>query len=138
MKSGTNQYHGSAYDYMANEALNAGTPNTQQAGNPNEHIRNHQRRTDYGFTLGGPVRIPKIYDGQNRTFFFFSFEQYRETIVTYGGSVNGASTGIKTVPTLAMRDGDFSGVLGTRPSARISSATSFTTTKSSTPAPPRR
>ena len=115
MKSGTNQYHESAYDYMANEVLNAGTPNTQQVGNPNQHIRNRQRRTDYGFTLGGPVRIPKIYDGHDRTFFFFSFEQYRETIVTYGGAVNGASTGIKTVPTAAMRDGDFSAVLGTTP-----------------------
>ncbi|MBV8843372.1 MAG: TonB-dependent receptor [Bryobacterales bacterium] len=109
MKSGTNQYHGSAYDYMANEAFNAGTPNTQKPGSPNEHIRNRQRRNDYGFTLGGPVRIPKLFNGRDKTFFFFNFEQYRETIVTYGGT----AAGIKTVPTPAIRNGDFSAVLGT-------------------------
>jgi hypothetical protein len=56
MKSGSNQFHGSAYDYFVNEALNAGTPFTN-----NGHgglIRPVQRRNDYGFTLSGPVRIP--------------------------------------------------------------------------------
>jgi hypothetical protein len=105
MKSGTNQLHGSVYDYFDNEALNAGTPftdagttNSQKAG---QHIRNVVRRNDYGFTLGGPVFVPKVYDGRDKTFFFFNFEQFRE-----GQQIR---TGIMTVPTAAYRNGDFSG-----------------------------
>ena len=70
MKSGTNQFHGSAYDYFVNEVLNAGTPFTdaaRTAGN-GQHIRNAQRRNDYGFTVGGPIAIPKVYDGHDKTF----------------------------------------------------------------------
>jgi len=103
MKSGTNQFHGSAYDYFVNEALNAGLPYTD-AGNTNslkkgQHIRNAVRRTDYGFTLGGPVRIPKVYNGTDKTFFFFNFEQFRENRLI--------SNGVATVPTEAYRNGDF-------------------------------
>src|SRR5438477_7858589 len=95
MKSGTNQYHGSAYDYLVNEALNAGWPFTDDG---NGHlIRSRERRNDYGFTVGGPVRT-KFYDGRNKTFFFFNFEQFRET------TINNFAI---TVPTLAYRRGDF-------------------------------
>ena len=81
MKSGTNQLHGSAYDLLQNEALNAGTPFTiNQSGTG--LVRNPLRRNDYGFTLGGPVRIPKLYNGKDKTFFFFSFEQFRQSNVT--------------------------------------------------------
>jgi hypothetical protein len=104
MKSGTNQLHGSAYDYLVNEALNAGLPytdaGTQNPAKEGQHIRNSVRRTDYGFTLGGPVRIPKVYNGKDRTFFFFNFEQFREN--------RGISNGVATVPTQAYRNGDFS------------------------------
>ncbi len=104
MKSGTNQLHGSVYDYFVNEALNAGLPftnaGTTNSEKDNQHIRNPQRRNDYGFTVGGPVRIPKVYDGRNKTFFFFNYEQYRET--------QNIQSGINTVPTQAYRDGDFS------------------------------
>jgi carboxypeptidase family protein/TonB-dependent receptor-like protein len=93
MRSGTNQYHGSAYDYFVNEVLNAGQPLI--AGNP----RPPARRNDYGFTFGGPVRIPKVYNGHDRTFFFFNFEQYRETI-----HVNNIPD---TVPIDAYRQGNF-------------------------------
>jgi hypothetical protein len=82
MRSGTNQFHGSAYDYFVNEVLNAGTPFTDagltDSRRTGQHIRNAQRRTNYGFTIGGPVTIPKLYNGHDRTFFFFSFEQFRE------------------------------------------------------------
>src|SRR2546428_1105809 len=95
MKSGTNQFHGSAYDYFVNEALNAGWPFTDDG---NGHlIRSRERRNDYGFTVGGPLRT-KFYDGRNRTFFFFNFEQFRET------TINNFPI---TVPTLAYRKGDF-------------------------------
>lgn len=94
MKSGTNAYHGSAYDYWSNEALNASQPYT--------NIKNRVRRNNYGFTLGGPVWLPRLYDGHDKTFFFFSFEQYRET-TKYNT--------IYTMPTLAYRSGDFRGAL---------------------------
>ncbi|PWT98927.1 MAG: hypothetical protein C5B51_28395 [Terriglobia bacterium] len=97
MRSGTNQFHGSAYDYLNNEALNAGIPYTNDGSG--HLIRNSVRRNDYGFTLGGPVRLPH-YNGRDRTFFFFNFEQFRETLVVRND--------IATVPTDAYRNGDFS------------------------------
>ncbi len=90
MKSGTNQFHGSGYDYFQNEFLNAATPFTDD-GNGG-HIKNSVRRNDYGFTLGGPVRIPHLYNGKDKTFFFFNFEQFRQSQVT--------NTTIATVPTI--------------------------------------
>jgi len=62
MKSGTNQYHGNAYEYFQNDFLNAGQAFTVDTkGNPNDHIRPRVRRNDYGLTLGGPVTIPKVF-----------------------------------------------------------------------------
>jgi hypothetical protein len=90
-KSGTNQYHGSAYDYMINEVLNAHQPYTG--------LRNVQRQHDWGFTLGGPVRIPRFYDGRGKTFFFWSFEQYSEK--------RRVNTIQATVPTPEYRAGNF-------------------------------
>lgn len=92
MKSGTNQFHGSAYDYSTNEALNAHQPYTG--------LRSAQHRYDYGFTFGGPVTIPKLYDGKNKTFFFWSWEQFREKL-----SVTSTSA---TVPLPSYRTGDIS------------------------------
>jgi Carboxypeptidase regulatory-like domain/TonB dependent receptor-like, beta-barrel len=99
MKSGTNQYHGSGYDYNQNEAYNAGLDFTNN-GNGG-HIKNRIRRNDYGFTLGGPVKIPHLYDGKDKTFFFFNFEQFRQATVT--------SNGIATMPTAAYEQGNFAG-----------------------------
>jgi len=112
MRSGTNAFHGSGYDYFVNEALNAGLPFTDrcvQDGrfctsiDTRQHIRNRVRRSDYGFTVGGPIRIPKVYDGRDKTFFFFNFEQYRNS--------NFVSTGLISVPTQAYRNGNFSTAL---------------------------
>src|SRR3974377_2549396 len=64
MKSGTNQFHGSAYDYYVNEAFNANTPWI--------NAKPTARRNDYGFTPGGPVILPKIYNGHAKKFFFFT------------------------------------------------------------------
>jgi hypothetical protein len=93
-KSGTNQLHGSAYDYGTNEALNARQPYTA--------ARNKIRQSDWGFTVGGPVIIPKLWDGRNRTFFFWSFEQFRQTNEVLASA---------SVPTQAYRNGDFSSLL---------------------------
>jgi hypothetical protein len=101
MKSGTNQFHGSAYDYFVNEFLNAGTPFTDNGNGGN--LRPQQRRNDYGATFGGPVVIPKLYNGRDKTFFFFNWEQFRETI-----EVNNQR---QTVPTPAYRGGDFAAAI---------------------------
>ncbi len=65
MKSGTNQLHGSVYDYFVNEAFNANTPWV--------NAKPVSRRHDYGATVGGPVVLPKIYNGHDKTFFFFNW-----------------------------------------------------------------
>ena len=93
-KSGTNVYHGSGYDYVVNEALNAFQPYLG--------TRNKIRQHDWGFTLGGPLRIPKLYNGTNKTFFFWNFERFNQTNVVVSSS---------SVPTAAYRGGDFSKLL---------------------------
>jgi hypothetical protein len=107
MKSGTNQLHGSAYDYFVNEAFNANTPWV--------NAKPTARRNDYGFTVGGPVVFPKLYNGHDKTFFFFNWEQFRETEI-----INNI---LDTVPTAGYRTGDFSQaltarILGTDPLGR--------------------
>src|SRR5262245_29868934 len=107
MKSGTNQFHGTAYDYVVNEALNASAPWV--------NAKPPARRHDYGFTAGGPVTLGKLYDGRNKTFFFFNWEQFRET-----QNINNQTL---TLPTDAYRNGDFrtaltGRVLGTDPLGR--------------------
>jgi Carboxypeptidase regulatory-like domain/TonB dependent receptor len=98
MKSGTNNFHGTAYNYWANEALNASQPYT--------NLKEVTRRNDFGFSFGGPLLIPKVYDGRNRTFFFLNMEFFRQN-QTF-------NTSSQTVPTLQFRQGDFSQALTTR------------------------
>ena len=102
MRSGTNTLHGSAYDYMTNEDFNAGQAYTSSLGTnpPSGHARPRSRLNDYGFTVGGPVVIPHIYNGHDRTFFFFNWEQLRNKQFT--------TTTLDTVPNAGMRQGDFS------------------------------
>ncbi len=94
-RSGTNEFHGTGYEYFTNEDLDAYRPFTY--ANP------RSRKNDFGGTVGGPVWIPKIYNGRNRTFFFFNYEAYRNTVNTAGNFI--------TLPTAAMRSGDFSALL---------------------------
>jgi hypothetical protein len=99
MKSGTNEFHGSGYEYFVNEDLNAAGSFSQSSSGGKYRPRN--RRNDYGTTLGGPVWIPKVYNGRDKTFFFFSWEQYREdNLLTFND----------TVPTDSYRNGDFSAI----------------------------
>ena len=107
MKSGTNQYHGSAFEYFVNDAMNAGTYNTN-AGLTNslrdgQLVRNSLRRNDFGGTFGGPIDIPKLYNGHDKTFFFFSYEQYIQKTLT--------TNGINSVPTAAYQQGNFTTAL---------------------------
>ena len=103
-RSGTNQIHGGAYLYATNEDLNAGIPYTSDG--QGHHNRPFERRFDGGVSFGGPVYIPKVYNGKNRTFFFFNYEKYRDRSQT--------NLGLGTVPTDAFRAGDFSGILTSR------------------------
>ena len=104
-KSGTNTIHGSAYEYLRNDALRCERLPEQLP----RHTRIPKYRyNDFGFSFGGPVYIPKIYNGHNKTFFFVSEKWLRE--VTY-------TTGTAIVPTTAERGGDFSNVRIQRPEA---------------------
>src|SRR5207248_9005401 len=99
MKSGTNQLHGSGYEYFVNDDLNAASPFSNDG--TGHKIRPRNRRNDFGGTIGGPIRIPKVYNRTNRTFFFFSFEEFREAS---GLNFN------DTLPVEAYRTGDFSAI----------------------------
>jgi hypothetical protein len=99
-RSGTNQFHGSAYGYSTNEDLGAGQPFTDSGHG--HLVRPPNRQNDFGGTIGGPVWIPKVYNGHDRTFFFFGYEMYRKH---QGNDLLG------TVPTAPMRTGDFSSIL---------------------------
>ncbi|HVJ08921.1 MAG TPA: TonB-dependent receptor [Acidisarcina sp.] len=94
-KSGTNAIHGSAYEYLRNDYLDA-----NGYYNNFKHIPiTKYRYNDFGFSFGGPVYLPKIYNGKDKTFFFISEEWLRD--ITY-------STGTAIVPTADERNGDFS------------------------------
>ncbi|HWB86438.1 MAG TPA: TonB-dependent receptor, partial [Bryobacteraceae bacterium] len=95
LKSGTNKLHGTAYEYFRNKVLNA---NTWQ-GNANNTPRGPFQWNQPGVTVNGPVYIPKVYDGRNKTFFLFSWEGIYQNIPNYL---------LQTVPTDANRAGDFS------------------------------
>ena len=98
-KSGTNSYHGTAFELYRNDKLDANSYSNNFLGAPKP--RDHQH--DFGGSLGGPVRVPKLYNGHDKTFFFFSWEQYRN---------NPGSSVLSTLPTMAERSGDFSALLG--------------------------
>jgi hypothetical protein len=118
IKSGTNQLHGSVYEYLRNEALDANTffANAAPPGcDANGHAatgaaavkacRTLNKQNEFGATVGGPVVIPKLYNGKDKTFFFGWYHGYRL-------SQQGGSAAKDTLPTAAMKNGDLSNVLG--------------------------
>jgi hypothetical protein len=102
-KSGTNQFHGSVYEFLTNEALSAHRPLSTPFATSPRAAKALDRKHDYGFSIGGPVRLPKLYDGRDKTFFFFNLERYR--------NVTRSSGSLATLPTAAYRDGNFSAAL---------------------------
>lgn len=72
-RSGTNDVHGTAFDYLRNNVFDANDWFNDHYGDPEPALR----QNDFGGTLGGPVLIPRLYDGRNRTFFFVSYEGLR-------------------------------------------------------------
>jgi hypothetical protein len=70
-KTGTNQIHGSAYEFLKNDKLNSNGWNNNRNGVP----RGPVRHDEFGFSVSGPVYIPRVYNGRNKTFFFFNWEK---------------------------------------------------------------
>lgn len=101
LKSGTNEFHGTGYGILANEALNANTWDNNFKGEP----RARDRYKDWGFSAGGPFFLPKVYNGRNKTFIFGAYEHYDQTDLRWAPNS-------RTVPTAAMLNGDFGALLG--------------------------
>jgi len=90
-RSGTNQWHGTAFEYLRNNVFDANDWF-------NDYFRSQkppERQNDFGGTIGGPVEIPGAYNGKDRTFFFFSYEGLR--------LIQPQAASISYVPTLALR-----------------------------------
>lgn len=102
-KSGTNDVHGSAYEFFQNDQLDAANFFTNRSGKPpipgRDDFRGPIRFNLFGATLGGPVEIPKLYHGKNRTFYFFGWQGTHTRTSNYNSAV---------VPPTALRSGDFS------------------------------
>ncbi len=97
--SGTNALHGDAFEVLRNNFFDAkgGNPQLNAAGLP---VVANDKENNWGFSLGGPVILPKLYNGKDKTFFYVSSDWFRQ---------NNGITGNLTVPTQAMINGDFSG-----------------------------
>ncbi len=93
-KSGANELHGTAFEFLRNEKLDA-----KNFFDPPDRPKPPFKRNQYGFSIGGPVYVPRLFDGRNRVFFFGDYEGTRR---------RESSTTISTIPTLKMRGGDFS------------------------------
>ena len=76
-KMGTNSFHGSLYEFLRNDSLDARNAFATQPDPRTGRIKQVLRYNQYGGTVGGPVRLPGLYDGRNRTFFFAGYEQWR-------------------------------------------------------------
>jgi hypothetical protein len=97
-KGGSNEVHGELHEWMINSALDASTFFQNASGAAKPSYQDNR----YGAALGGPVRIPKLYNGKNKTFFFFGWE---------GNQWGKPTANIGTVPTAAEKNGDFSALL---------------------------
>ena len=95
VKSGTNQFHGALYEYYRDEALNANTFDANRGGQQKAGLYWNQP----GASIDGPVKIPGLYDGRDRTFFMYNWEQIRSEV---------PFPQVYTVPTALERAGDFS------------------------------
>jgi hypothetical protein len=95
LRSGTNQYHGAAWWYVRNDILNANTFESNAAGGTKTSYRLHEP----GVAFSGPVRIPKVYDGRDKTFFMYTLDIFRDVRPSPSSMV---------VPTDLQKAGDFS------------------------------
>jgi hypothetical protein len=96
VKSGTNQLHGTAYDYVINNVFNANGYTNNAYGSPTAPYK----QNSFGVAAGGPLVAPKIYNGRNKSFWFFSYEGDRRR--------TGQLSGFRSLPLPAFKTGDFS------------------------------
>ena len=126
-KSGTNALHGDVYDFLRNDKLDAANFFTKRNGvypyPGHKDFRPPHRANQYGVLLTGPVYIPKIYNGKDRTFFTFNYEAIRNLA---------PSVGTATVPTALMRQGIFTE--GVSPIYNPNSSNSTATARAAIPA----
>ncbi|MCL5744687.1 MAG: carboxypeptidase-like regulatory domain-containing protein, partial [Acidobacteria bacterium] len=94
-RSGTNELHGSLYEFLRNSAFDANDFFNKRAGSDIPAFRLNQ----FGYAVGGPVVLPKLYNGKNRTFFFTDYQ---------GTRWRRGNVYLQTVPTALQREGDFS------------------------------
>lgn len=106
VKSGTNDFHGSIYEFNRDKSRTANNFFSNRSGQERPE-RTYNR---YGGSLGGPVYIPKLYNGRDKTFFLFAYERLKSSE---------AEPQLFTVPTTAMRQGDFSALLNLPTPIRI-------------------
>ena len=97
-KSGTNKLHGSLFETTRNNAFGI----SRQRQNPSNFVAPPYIRNEFGASAGGPVFLPHLYNGKDKTFWFFSYERYSLRSFSYENM---------KVPTVAMRNGDFSGLV---------------------------
>jgi hypothetical protein len=95
-RSGTNNFHGSVYEFFRNDKLNANDWNSNRYGRAKGVFHDNV----FGGTFGGPVWIPKVYDGHDKTFFFLNYEGTRRS--------TGSNVALASVPTALEKQGDFS------------------------------
>ncbi|MGH9903272.1 MAG: hypothetical protein ACRD68_15810, partial [Pyrinomonadaceae bacterium] len=107
IKSGTNDLHGSAYWVKMPSSLSANDFYSNRNGTPRPQIPYDRP----GFTVTGPVFLPKIYNGRNRTFFSWGYEYIKD--------IRTRNNGTRTVPSAAMKNGDFSELLAIGPQYQI-------------------
>jgi len=106
-KSGTNQLHGSLFDYLRNDAFNANNYFNNAAG----IARPVLKRNQFGGTIGGPIVIPHLVNGKDRFFFFFGYQGQRQNSVTVGNAI--------TTYTPAEITGDFSHSVNNGPDPNV-------------------
>ena len=106
IKSGTNQFHGGAWEYFRNQSLDANGWNANYAGQAKPSFGRNQ----FGGMIGGPVVIPHVYHGRDKTFFFGSYE---ELLDSFPGLALGGTGFTTTVPTALEKTGDFSQTFNT-------------------------
>src|SRR3954452_12314100 len=95
-KSGTNALHGDLWEFVRNNVFDANNFFSNASGTPRQPFKQNQ----FVFTTGGPIVLPKLYNGRNRTFFFLDYEGIRR--------VTSASSTVIDLPPQAFRTGDFS------------------------------
>ena len=116
LKSGTNQYHGSIFGYFRNTAFDAWTFSTKPGspGNVQKVVQNGvvvtipgpkppEHQTELGFAVGGPVKVPFLFNGHDKLFFYATYDKFRSRL--------GANPSSTTVPTDLMRQGNFQELL---------------------------